>query len=594
MDRERLVAEVKSRNDIVEVIGQYVHLRRQGRDYVGLCPFHPEKTPSFHVSPEKQLFYCFGCHAGGDVIRFVQLKENLSFAEALAQLAQRVGLSVEAEKGASGRQKIYDALAAAQAFYRRMLEGPQGEEARRYLASRKVSPEMAERFGLGYAPTGWDGLLRHLRSQGFRQELLQEAGLLAMTRRGKAIDRFRHRLMFPIWDEKGRVVGFGGRLLGGEGPKYLNSPDSPVFRKKEIWYGWPLARQAILDAGQALVVEGYMDCLMAHAHGFTHAVASLGTSLTDEQAQKLARLTDQAVLAYDADQAGQGAGERGWEKLQAAGVAVRLLLLPEGQDPDDALRKEGREAFARRLAEAVPLEEFAFHQIRRDVDLRTLEGKRQAVMRLAPLLARERDLVRRDYYMQRYAQWLGLSDDAFRRILQEYRAESLEHKGNISRNTKKSLGVERPLSTRERRKQKAEELILSLLVQGKVAGEDVWHQMKPEDFRPGPHRELAEVLHGGEDPFEHSWRLSEEAQELLGRLAFLEDAAESTIGEMVKECVQTMQEYRQWQRVEEIQLALRDLEGQGKEAPRELQMELSQLLSALKRSAQPAGREARP
>ncbi|MDI3269471.1 MAG: DNA primase [Bacillota bacterium] len=593
MDRARLVEEVKSRNDIVEVIGQYVHLKPQGKDFVGLCPFHGERTPSFHVSPEKQLFYCFGCHAGGDVIRFVQLKENLAFQEALGQLAQRVGLTLEEGSKDTGRQKLYEALAQAQAFYRRMLAGPRGEMARRYLASRQVDEGAAERFGLGYAPTGWDALWRHLRAKGFSPEVLQEAGLTVATRSGKTIDRFRHRLMFPIWDEKGRVVGFGGRLLEGEGPKYLNSPDSPVFKKKEIWYGWPLARSAVLEKGQALVVEGYMDCLSLHAHGFTHAVASLGTSLTEEQAQKLARLTDQAILAYDADLAGQGAGERGWEKLQAAGVGVRLLFLPEGQDPDDVLRRQGKEAWERLMAEAVPLEEFAFQQIRKGVNLRTLEGKRQAVKRLAPLLARERDVVRRDYYMQRYAQWLSLSDDAFRQILQTYQAESIEHKGKISRNTKESLGADRTLSTMERRKQKAEELILGLLVQGKAAGEGVWSKVRAEDFRPGPFRELAEVLQGGQDPFDHSWRLSEEAQELLGRLAFLEVATESPISETVRDCINTMQEFRQRQRLQEIQLALLALERQGREAPRDLILEQAQLLSSLKRTAQTASREAR-
>ncbi len=349
-----VVRQIKERLDIVELVGDYVVLRKVGRQFQGLCPFHKEKTPSFYVSPERQSYHCFGCGAGGDVFSFLMAQEGLDFPEARRILAQRAGVPLAEYSGAKPRQGG-EALAEAQEFFLENLRGAGGEIPRNYLQRRKVPREMWDAFGLGWALPSWDALGRRLRDRGVDLREAERVGLLVPGDRG-AYDRFRGRVIFPIRDVAGRLVAFGGRLVDGEGAKYINSPEGEHFRKRETLYLLSVAKRAMREKGRSLLVEGYMDALRLHGAGFSEAVASLGTALTEEQADLLLRFAPRCFICYDSDGAGQEAALRGMYILARRGLDVRVVMLPAGKDPDELLSAEGGAAlFARALEEALPL-----------------------------------------------------------------------------------------------------------------------------------------------------------------------------------------------------------------------------------------------
>jgi DNA primase len=352
-----VMAELRAASDIVQVIGEHTRLKKAGRSWKGLCPFHNERTPSFTVDREKGLYHCFGCGAGGDVIHFVRQIDRLDFPEAVEALASRFGVTIprRASRGPRDdrREKLLDALAAAHRFYQAQLAKP-GNKAAAYLKERDVSEELGKRLSLGYAPDSWDALSRALLPA-FPESLLVEAGLLQPRQEGKSgsYDRFRDRLLFVLRDERGRPVGFGGRTLSPEGePKYLNSPESPVFQKKRLLYGLSNARDAMRKRDRAVVVEGYFDHLALVAAGIEETVASMGTALTPEQAGKLRRLAPAVVVCYDGDPAGRAATRGALSHLLAEGFSARVVRLPPGRDPHDVLRVEGPERLAARIEEA--------------------------------------------------------------------------------------------------------------------------------------------------------------------------------------------------------------------------------------------------
>ncbi len=366
---DAVMAELRAASDIVQVIGEHTRLKKAGRSWKGLCPFHNERTPSFTVDREKGLYHCFGCGAGGDVIHFVRQIDRLDFPEAVEALASRFGITIprRASRGPRDdrREKLLDALSAAHRFYMAQLAKP-GNKAAAYLKERDVSDDLVKRLGLGYAPDSWDALSRALLPA-YPESLLIEAGLLQPRQEGKSgsYDRFRDRLLFVLRDERGRPVGFGGRALGPEGesptrqsgygdgaPKYLNSPESPVFQKKRLLYGLSDARDAMRKRDRAVVVEGYFDHLALVAAGIEETVASMGTALTPEQAGKLRRLAPSVVVCYDGDPAGRAATRGALSHLLAEGFSARVVRLPPGQDPHDVLRAEGRERLAGRIEEA--------------------------------------------------------------------------------------------------------------------------------------------------------------------------------------------------------------------------------------------------
>jgi DNA primase len=357
---EEILEKVREASDIVEAIGEHVTLKKSGQNFKGLCPFHSERTPSFTVSSAKQVFHCFGCGAGGNVFSFVMQIENLSFVEAVRSLAKRKGieLPVRRTEADSANARLLTAVAFAVSYYRKQLSLPVGKKARDYLKARAIGVETIETFSLGYAPADWDDLMRALKAHSSEAVLLQ-AGLVVPRERGSgAYDRFRDRLMFPILSPGGKPVGFGARAFGEAQPKYLNSSDSPVFQKGSVLYGLYQSKQAIRAKESATVVEGYTDLLSLFQNGFQNVVASCGTAFTSQQARLLRRYTSEAVLVYDADEAGIQAARRALQVFLAAGIRVRVACLPAGHDPDSYLREKGADALGEAIDRAWSLSEF--------------------------------------------------------------------------------------------------------------------------------------------------------------------------------------------------------------------------------------------
>ena len=392
---ESFIESLLERADIVDVIGQRVPLKPAGHEFKACCPFHDENTPSFYVSPQKQFYHCFGCGAHGTVIGFVMTYDGLEFPAAIEELASHLGMEVPREAGAPAddrskrqREALYGALEAAQNFFRARLRG--SEAAGAYLDRRGLDAATIEEFGIGYAPDAWSELSDRLQQQGLKSETLEQAGLVSPARNGNQVDRFRHRIMFPIHDRRGRVIAFGGRALGDDGPKYLNSAESPVFHKGRELYRLFNVRKGGLPE-RLLVVEGYMDATALHQFGFTEAVATLGTAVTADHLELMFRATSVVVFCFDGDAAGRRAAWKGLETalpLMRSDREVRFLFLPDGEDPDSLIRSEGRERFAERLDQATPLSGFLFEELGSKLDLATPDGRARLVALAEPLLDR--------------------------------------------------------------------------------------------------------------------------------------------------------------------------------------------------------------
>ena len=401
------VREIKDRIDIVEFIGETVQLRRAGRNFKGLCPFHSEKTPSFHVSSERQTYHCFGCGRGGDVFSFVMEREGLSFPEVLEMLASRAGVSLERQGGGRSERKsgVLAAMESALAFFTDSLSGSSGEPARKYLERRGIGAEAVKGFELGWAPSSWDTLKKHIESLGIKNPDAMAAGLLSEGDRG-SYDRFRGRIIFPIRDVQGRLVAFGGRIIDGEGAKYINSPEGELYSKRKNLYLLNVARQAIREKGRSILVEGYMDAIRLHVAGFTETVASLGTALTSEQATLLKRFSDQCMICYDSDAAGQEAAIRGMYVLQQIGLDIRVVVLPAGKDPDDLVgEKDGSEKFSSLLKRSEPLPLFHIRVRRSELEdpAKRTAARREIIRGLAEMPALEANR-----HITQVAQGLGI------------------------------------------------------------------------------------------------------------------------------------------------------------------------------------------
>ena len=396
--------EIKLRSDVVDVIGAFVPLKKRGRNHIGLCPFHQEKTPSFNVDPATQTFKCFGCGVGGDIFTFIEQYQNMSFVEAAEFLARRAGLTFERARGQSPeqiseRERMLALNEMAAKFFEDRIQ--RVESAKHYLLNRGVSYDTIRQFRLGFAPEGWDNLAGHLQAQKQDVKLAIEAGLLHRGQTGDVYDVFRNRIVFPILDEQERIVGFGGRTMGEDQPKYLNTGETPLFSKSKLLYGLSFARRKIASEERALLMEGYTDVIAAHQAGFNHAVATLGTSLTEEHARKLARLAPTVVLVYDADNAGIKATLRASEILEKEGVQVRVVRLPAGEDPDSILSKGDIAGFQAALDTAAGRVEYQLERIVQDVGDKD-DGARQLMMRqIVEILASVPTRVERDVYINK-------------------------------------------------------------------------------------------------------------------------------------------------------------------------------------------------
>ena len=450
-----VVDEVKQRTDIVDLVGQYVHLQRAGRNFKALCPFHTERTPSFIVFPERQSWHCFGaCGSGGDVFTFFMKRENVEFGEALRLLAERAGVALGGRSDPeedTRRQRLREAnQAAAQYFHQALLSSSAGQPAREYLASRGLDEATIEGFQLGYSLPAWDTLKGHLTGQGFSEEELLTAGLLVEGERG-GYDRFRGRLMFPIRDERGRVAGFGARALDESEPKYLNTPQTPIFDKGAILYALERAKEEIRRQELAVIVEGYMDVIAAHQHGLRNVVASMGTSLTERQVNLLKRYTRNLALALDADVAGSEATLRGiqvaadaldktsvpvpdWRGViryqDALAADIRVISLPAGRDPDDVIRSDP-EDWRRLAAEAKPVLDHLFEAVTARLDMSQPRERSRAVSELLPLVGAVSDQVVRAHYLQRLARLAQVDEEALRLQLRRRGGRGPEGEGGL-------------------------------------------------------------------------------------------------------------------------------------------------------------------
>ena len=555
--------EIRRRLNILDVVSAHVTLKRSGRRYTGLCPFHSEKTPSFTVNPELGFFYCFGCHAGGDVFDFVMRMGGVSFPDALADLADRAGLRLErtpAEERAGGeRERLLRTVAEAAAFYHTQLAAEEGRAARRYLAGRGVDDAAAEAFGLGYAPAGWDGLLRALRGRGFDGAALEQAGLAVARSGGEGYyDALRHRLIFPIRDLQVRPVAFGGRALDDATPKYLNTRETALFVKGRSLYALEAARGAIRETGEAVIVEGYMDALACHQFGITNAVASLGTALTGDQALLLKRFAGRAVLVYDADASGMDAAERGLGIFEQAELPVRVAVLPGGADPDEFLRDKGAEAFRQVLAGAQSVFDYRFAMASARHDVRTVEGKVGIVDEMSQLIIIASNPIRRSEYVRLLAERLGVREDAIRgqigRLAKARETLSAPRDGTARQPAERTragtAGVRqgtaalRTVPEAEGRVG-AESLLLHLLVADASVRAGVRGLVDANAFREPVHRVLAQELLDPEAEGVNPGRLRERLRDervisLLSRFLIEEPPVRGDARRVAEGCVRTM------------------------------------------------------
>ncbi|HOW59876.1 MAG TPA: DNA primase [Candidatus Omnitrophota bacterium] len=438
---ENVVEKVASANDIVEIISQFIPLKRSGRNLKACCPFHQEKTPSFMVQPEKQLYHCFGCGAGGDVFSFLMRYENLTFPEALKALADRANIALPERRGfkeeSSGlKEKLYDVCQVASNFYHELLLKDIGAPARAYLAKRKISEEIIGEFKLGWTPMEWRTLFDYLTKKGYSENLLKQAALIQQSSKGNYYDTFRGRLMFPILNLQNKVIAFGGRLIAeADGPKYLNSPETPIFSKRRELFGLNLAKKFIdREWPNLILVEGYMDFLALYQHGFKNAVATLGTALGEDHVHLMKRFVEEVIVVYDGDKAGEAAALRGLEILLEGGMQVKLVNLPEGEDPDDFLNRHGRDAFASLLKSSKDFFDYKLQLMLARYPRQDALGLSKICREMFETFLKIKNTVVLSEYFNRLARTLNVDENSLRT---EY--SYLNHKSGVSRERPKEV-----------------------------------------------------------------------------------------------------------------------------------------------------------
>ncbi|MCI8994287.1 MAG: DNA primase [Lachnospiraceae bacterium] len=492
---EELVEEVRSRNDIVDVISGYVKLKRQGNSYVGLCPFHNEKSPSFSVSQDKQVYYCFGCGAGGNVFTFLKEYENYSFPEALQVLAQRCGMelpreeySPEAKRQADRKSLLLQIHKEAAVHYYQLLKQEGGRQAWEYLRGRGLSQETIRRFGLGYSSKYSNELYQFLKKKAYSDELLKESGLIQMDEQRGAYDKFWNRVMFPIMDRNHRVIGFGGRVMGDAKPKYLNSPETPLFDKSRNLYGLNLAKSS--RKSNMIICEGYMDVIALHQAGFSQAVASLGTALTEQQCLLLKRYTNEVLITYDSDEAGTKAALRAIPLLKEAGLSARVINMKPYKDPDEFIKNLGVEAFQERMDQASSSFLFEVEVLERSYDLGDPARKTEFFEETARKLLAFTEELERNNYIEAIAKQYGIGYQTLKQLV-ERRGMAL---GGVP-------PVSRPRQSAGRKKERpdglenAQRLICTWLISDEGMAAAIRRYLKPEEFTEGIYRQVAEKLY---------------------------------------------------------------------------------------------------
>ena len=492
---EELVEEIRSKNDIVDVISSYVRLQKKGSSYFGLCPFHNEKSPSFSVSRQKQMYYCFGCGAGGNVFTFLMEYENYSFVEALKYLADRAGVELpepeysgEAKKRADTKAILLEInKAAAQYFYVQLLR-PQGGHALTYLKDRKLSDDTIKAFGLGYSNKYSDDLYKYLKSKGYKDDMISQAGLISIDEKYGVHDKFWNRVMFPIMDVNSRVIGFGGRVMGDAKPKYLNSPETIIFDKSRNLYGLNRARKS--RKPYFLLCEGYMDVISLHQAGFTNAVASLGTALTPGHAALIKRYVNEVYLTYDSDEAGTKAALRAGPILREVGITAKIIRMEPYKDPDEFIKNLGAEAFEERIQKARNGFMFSLEILERDYDMTSPEGRTDFMKEAARKLTEFDEEIERNNYIDAVAGAYHVSSEDLRKLV-----------GRMAVQTGLAKPVERPRSTRSQNQdkedgtRKSQKILLTWMASDENVFAQIQKYIHPEDFPEGIYRTVAELLY---------------------------------------------------------------------------------------------------
>jgi DNA primase len=567
---ERIIDEVQSLNDIVDIISGYLPLKRSGRTFKALCPFHQEKTPSFIVHPEKQIFHCFGCGAGGNVFSFVMKYENLTFPEALRNLADRVRFQLpEPSRRATGEvsesEALYEIYRLAQEYYSANLKHPEkGMAARDYLKKRGFEEEILQEFPLGWATAEWRGLFEFLVQRGIKDDAVYRSGLIQRSREGNPYDLFRSRLLFPICDLQGKVIAFGGRGLGSEVPKYLNSPESPIFRKRRELFGLHLAKRFVSrDEPRMLIVEGYFDFLKVYRSGFGNVVATLGTSLTEDHVRILKRFVQEAVVTYDGDPAGEAASLRGLEVFLEGEMNVKVAVLPLGKDPDTFIQEKGADEFKKLVTQALDFFDFKWQALSQRYRPSDTTGLLRISRDFLETLSRVKNPLLLDRYLKRLAGLLGVGEDSLRKELgsRQRKIESREMTLNA-----------RAAPPRPALSQYPEEgILISLLLdrEGSVFWENAEASLSPEDFKHPGAREIFQILkegHRSGTGIAYNQvlnRLEDESVKSFIASHSLTDLMPQDRQKAFSDCLRKIRQKRVDEKLQRLRRAITDAEGMG-------------------------------
>ena len=499
---EEIINDVRQSNDIVDVISQYVHLKRSGRNFFGLCPFHNEKSPSFSVSPDKQIFHCFGCGVGGNVITFISKIEGLNFIETVQMLAERANIQLPTLENSGDAQKeilkdkVYKVNEFAEEFYHQNLYKPQAKLAQEYVKKRQLSNETLKSFKIGFSGR-INELYQELKKQGFGEQEILESGLVNKNDRGQYIDRYRNRLMFPICDVRGRVIAFGGRVLDDSKPKYINSPENIVYSKGRHLFGLNVAKKG--DTKKLLIVEGYMDVISLHQRGITNVVGALGTALTEQQGWLLRKSTEQVILGFDADGAGQTAIARSMEILQKMGCDMRVLQIEGAKDPDEYIVKYGEGRFKLAMDNAISLVEFKVKNLKNTLNLENTGDKIKFLNKIAEILAKVNNTIEREIYIEKIAKGYNISKEAIyaevnKLIYSGAKEDKLSQNKSreirsVTREPKNNDSIDEDLRRREN-------TIIALLLDANTnIFKKIKEHIKPEDFKDETNRKIAEQLY---------------------------------------------------------------------------------------------------
>ncbi|WP_195979930.1 DNA primase [Clostridium butyricum] len=586
--REEVIERIRQDNDIVDIISENVRLKKSGRNYVGLCPFHNDKSPSLSVSQDKQIYKCFSCGEAGNVITFVMKYKKLTFYEASKYLADKAGIPLElgnAKESQITKKKelLYKVNTEAARYYFYNLQ--RTSFAKEYFLKRGIREEVIKRFGLGYAQDRWHDLIMYLKKKGFNENLLLEAGLILKSeKKGNTYDRFRNRVMFPVFDVRGKVIGFGGRVLDDSKPKYLNSPETVVFHKGTNLYGLNFATKNKLEQDYIIIVEGYMDLISLHQHGITNTVASLGTALTINQARLLKRYVNKVIISYDADVAGQTATLRGLEILRHAGLDVKVLKVPQGKDPDEFVRNNGKDAFLRLVDNALPLIEYRIKKAAEGINLRDNNELVKYGEKFAEILA-DLNPIEKDVYIKKISEETSIKEQAIYDLLSQVMAK--DQKENNFMNKKADYGTKLYV---EPGYLKAERTLIKLMFKEEYF-QELNELIKVGDFVLHSHNKIYSLILQGKNEdtsniisyLESRCDDVESSKELINikEQEILEFTDKDRV---IKDYMQEVQSYKLKKKIEDLKKKQSILEKEGKfQETIEIAMELTRLTKSLKR-----------